>query len=207
MTSARQLHPAENRALRELYATTRNIVDHWGALAPRLAGTAAAEPLESGAERARALLEELAEQTARYDLHGFPAAQGVGATLAGSRARLGDLFLERNQAMRTAVLDVQHVTTLLAYLTELARIRGDTPLAAFHRDWELELRTVEEAVRAAAAALGSDPDSAIRPVDDSALGRAAHGTAYAVGSVGEWLDRRASEARQATGDADDAASS
>jgi hypothetical protein len=50
---------------------------------------------------------------------------------------------------------------------------------------------VERTTRAAAIELGSSPDEAIEPLDGSAAGRVAHGTAYAIGSVGEWFDRRA----------------
>jgi hypothetical protein len=50
---------------------------------------------------------------------------------------------------------------------------------------------IERSVRAAAIELGSSPDEAIEPLDRSAAGRVAHGAANAVGTVGEWFDRRA----------------
>ena len=55
------------------------------------------------------MLDELAGRTAAFGLHGRFAAQGVGARLGGLRNHALDLTLERNQALRTAVLDVVHV--------------------------------------------------------------------------------------------------
>ena len=71
------LHPAQNRALRELYAFARQLAAHWSRLAPRLGSAPASKALEAGAEAARELLVELADLTAHYRLYGFPAAQGV----------------------------------------------------------------------------------------------------------------------------------
>jgi len=47
-----------------------------------------------------------------------------------------------------------------------------------------------DGVRRAAIATGADPEGAIAPADPGALGRAGHAAALAVGSVGEWFDRR-----------------
>ncbi|MGH2948965.1 MAG: hypothetical protein ACRDPC_22390, partial [Solirubrobacteraceae bacterium] len=175
------LFPAEHRALRELHAAVRQLAGHWEKLSRRLGGVAA---LDDGAEAARELLDELADRTAAHGLHGYPAAQAVGARGAGLRGA-GDLLLERNQALRGAVLDVQHVTTLLAYLAELAAGRGDAALAAWHRRWETRLREVEQAARAAAVAVANDPDAAIEPADSSAFGRAGHSLANGLGTLGE----------------------
>jgi hypothetical protein len=38
--------------------------------------------------------------------------------------------------------------------------------------------------------LGATPDAAIERLDPSPAGRVAHGAANAVGTVGEWVDRR-----------------
>ena len=138
--------------------------------------------------RARGLCGELAKETAKHGLHGFPAAQGVGSQLAGLRNSAGDLVLERNQALRFAVLDAEHVTTLLLYLAALAERRDDAALAAFHRRWAGEIGTARDAVRDAAIALSGDPDDAVRPAEPSALGRAGHGAANAVGTMGEAFD-------------------
>jgi hypothetical protein len=186
-----ELHPAENRGYRELYAFTRNIADHWPKLAERMAGTSAEKPLGEGAAAAAELLRELEGRTPEYGLYGKPAAQGVGANLARTRRDVRDRFLERNQALRFAVSDLQHVVTLLGYLEQLARSRGDEALRAFCSDQRGRLMPVERTARAAAIELGSSPDAAIEPLDRSAAGRVAHGAAYAMGSVGEWLDRRA----------------
>jgi hypothetical protein len=132
---------------------------------------------------------ELAERTAAYGLHGVPAATGVGVW--GSRLRgAGDVFFERNQALRVAVLDIQHVTTLLGYLVALADRRADTALAGWLRGWESRLRRIEDDARAAAIAEGSDPERAVRPYDGSAVGRAGHAVAVKLGTLGEAYDSR-----------------
>jgi hypothetical protein len=193
VTPTPDLHPAQNRGLRELVATTRQLADHWASLAPRLAGdqTATAQgPLDDGVVHAQALIEDLRPLMEARGLYGGAAAHSVGKSLAGSRSRLGDRFLERNQALRTAVLDVQHVVTLLGYQAQIAEYRGDEELARALRRHEGELLSVERATRRAATKLGSDPDAAIERLDPSTAGRVAHGAANAVGTVGEWVDRR-----------------
>ena len=183
------LHPAQNRGFRELYAATRHVVNHYRALAHTLD----VDALHEGAATARRLLDDLQRATRRYDLHGFPAAQNVGATAARARSGVGERFLERNQALRLAVLDVVHVKLLVAYLAELADHRGDESLAEFCRDWDKRLARVERPVRRAAIAAGADPDEAIEPIDRSMAGRLAHQAAYLTGTAGEWFDRRTAD--------------
>jgi hypothetical protein len=185
------LHPAQNRGLRELVATATQLHGHWKALAPRFKGTRARATLDRGATRARALLDAVEPLIASRGLYGGPAVQSVGKSLAGSRSRVGDRFLERNQALRTAVLDVQHVVTLLGYQAEIAEARGDRDLARTLRRHEKSLTTVERAARKLAVELGRNPDAAIERVDASPAGLIAHGAANAVGTVGEWVDRQA----------------
>jgi hypothetical protein len=180
------LFPAEHRALRELHAMARQLGGHWSKLAPRVGGEAG-EVLERGAAVARELLGELETQCANHSLYGFPAAQGVGANAAGLRG-VSDLLLERNQALRSAVLDVAHVTMLLGYLAELAERRDGTQLAAFHRGWEARLREIEDAARAAAVAEGRAPERAIEPAQAGSLGRAGHAVANGLGTLGEAFD-------------------
>ena len=189
------LHPAENRGYRELYAFTRALTAHWPGLASRLGPGPAADALQTGVEQGRALLSELAEATARYDLHGRPAAQGVGHRMASVRNHAADRFLERNQALRFAAQEAQHLSTLAGYLGEVAESPGDEELAAFIRSWERKLRRMENAVRKAAIEQGAAPDAAVQPLDPSPLGRAAHGVGHAMGTVGEWLDRQAARRR------------
>jgi hypothetical protein len=181
------MYRAEHRALRELHATGRQLASHWRKLGERLGG-APQRALQEGAATARGMVSELAKQTAERGLHGFPAAQGVGSRLANVRNLAGDLVLERNQALRLAVLDAEHVATLLEYLAALADKRGDEPLAAFHLHWRDEIASARDAVRHAAIALADDPDDAIRPAESSLLGRAGHGAATALGTVGEAID-------------------
>jgi len=185
--SSQGLYPAEHRALRELHAMASQLASHWSRLGGRLEG-APGDALADGATAARELLRELAARTAAHGLHGRPAAQGVGGRLAGVRNVAGDLLLERNQALRAAVLDVAHVTTLLAYLAALADRRGDAMLAAWHRRWELRLREAQERVMATVVALAEDPGDAILPASQSTAGRAGHGLAAAVGTLGEAID-------------------
>jgi hypothetical protein len=191
-----ELHAAQNRGLRELYASARQLAAHWEGLAERLAGTPEAEELRAGVDAAQALLVELADLTPAYGLYGRPAAQSVGDRVAGLRNAVTDRTLERNQGLRMAVLDLQHVTTLLAYLAEVARARGDERLADACGRWERKLRRLESRVRKAAIASGADPDAAVAPLDQTPLGRAGHKLAYAAGTVGEWVDRRAAERRR-----------
>jgi hypothetical protein len=189
--SAGELHPAQNRGFRELYAATRHVVNHYRGLAARLDAPA----LEDGAAAARRLLDELRAQTERYDLHGFPAAQNVGVTAARARSVVGDRFLERNQALRMAVLDVQHVVTLLGYLAAASEANGNDDLVAFCTRWRDALREVEDRVRAAAIDMGRTPDQAVEPFDGTPVGRAAHSVGYWAGTFGEWFDRRAARTR------------
>jgi hypothetical protein len=187
LPTAQGLYPAEHRALRELYATTRHLADHWERIGERLGGDAQG-PLAAGAASARELLDELTERTAAHGLHGFPMAQGVGGRMAGLRNAAGDLLLERNQALRGAVLDAAHVVTLLAYLSALADRRGDAGLAAWQRRWESRLRGAQDAVEASVVALAGNPDDAIRPADESPFGRAGHTVANGMGTIGEAID-------------------
>jgi hypothetical protein len=181
-----ELYPAEHRGLRELHATARSLARHWEKLAEHLGGVTA-EPLRAGAGSARALLDELSERGAPHAVHGAPAAQGVGTGLAGLSRGL-DRVLERNQALRLALLDAQHVVTLLAWLGALAERRGDEGWAAFHRGWGARMAEAEDAVRGAVFVLATDPDGAIEPADESALGRAGQRAAVAMGSLGEAID-------------------
>lgn len=190
------LHPAQNRALRELYAGARQLAEHWETLAGRLGAGDGVEDLRAGAGAADELILELAGVTGSYGLYGFPAASGVGARVAGLRNALTDRTLERNQALRMAVLDVQHVVTLCGYLAALADARGDEPLVEFCGRWERKLKRLEGRVRKAAIGAGRDPGAAIEPVDHSPLGRAGHRLAEAGGALGEWVDRRAGRRRR-----------
>lgn len=190
------LHPAESRGLRELYLFARHVVHHWTELAGRLPDSPLADLLTRGADSARSLLHELGPATAAYDLYGQPAAQGGGVTLARQRSAMRDRFLEVNQAARCAVEDLQHVVTLLGYLEALTGGREHSDLADLMGRWERKLRRLENDVRRAVVQLGADPDAAIEPLDSSPLGKVAHGAGYALGTVGEWVDRKAAERRK-----------
>jgi hypothetical protein len=179
------LYPAEHRAVRELHAMTRALASHWSALARRLGGDAGA-PLRAGAQAARDLLVAL--EALEGLPAGYPAAQGVGGWLAALRGTARDLVLERNQALRFALRDGQHLTMLLAYLAVLADRRGDRDLAAFHREWETVMQGHSRAVADAVLALAGSPEEAIAPADGSPAGRAGAGLADAIGTFGEAFD-------------------
>ena len=91
--------------------------------------------------------------------------------------------------LRLAVLDVEHVATLLEHLEALARVRSDRRLAGFCAGWQSSIRPEVEAVRATAVTLGDDPERAAAPLDESLLGRAAHGVGWVAGTIGEAVDR------------------
>ena len=101
---------------------------------------------------------------------------------------MSDLLLERNQALRSAVHDIQHVTMLLGYLAELAEHRGDADSRRWHRSWETRLREIEDEARAVAVAEGREPERAIEPAGPGTLGRAGHAVANGLGTLGEALD-------------------
>jgi hypothetical protein len=183
---------AEHRALRELYALTRQFGGHWARLDDKL--DPSPDVLARGVDASKELLAELAERTAAYGLHGVPAATGAGAWTSRLRGA-GDLLLERNQALRSAVLDVQHVTTLLAFLAALALRRDDAALATWHRRWETRLLEIEADARTAAVDEAEDPARAIEPYDGSKLGRAGHKLAVGIGTLGEAIDSRVGRRR------------
>ena len=180
------LHPAQNRGFRELYASARLVGEHYRALAD----VTGEESLRDAAGAAGRLIEELGPATERYGLYGHTAAQGVGVTAARAQSALPARMLERNQALRVAVLDLQHVVTLLGYLATVSATHGTADLAELCRRWEAALSETEDRVRATAAAQGARPDQAIEPLHDSAAGRAGHKIQLLVGTFGEWFDRR-----------------
>ncbi len=188
--AAQTLHPAEHRAYRELHLAARQLLSRWRRLAAALADTDVGPALENGSLRVREMLGALEQQTARYGLYGRPAAQGIGARVGGARAAVVDRSVDSGMAARLAVLDIEHVTTLLGHLAEIAAARGDRDLWRFCRDWEKRLRPEVDSIRKAAVALGEDPDRAAQPLDSSPLGRAAHGAGWVFGTIGEWFDRR-----------------
>jgi hypothetical protein len=184
-----RLHPAEHRAYRELYFACRQLIDRWRRLSAALDDTIVREPLEHASAQVQGLLTALERETPRYGLHGGVMAQGLGSRIAELRAAVGDRAGDTGMVVRLAVLDIEHIATLLAHLRELASARGDTGLAEFCDEWASMMRTEVKAVRKAAVRLGRTPDRAAAPLDDSPLGRAAHGVGWVFGSIGEAVDR------------------
>ncbi len=190
MADRAPLHPTENRGYRELYVASRGLARHWSRLGPRVGEPSVRAALADGVGAARRLLAELPGLTVEKDLHGGPAALGLGGRLADFHNVAADRFLERNQAVRLAALEARHLRLLLAYLATVGEALGASERESFCRRWEAELTSISEAVETAAAALGGDADAAIEPVDRSATGRAAQRIAVGIGALGEWIDRR-----------------
>jgi hypothetical protein len=184
-----QLHPAEHRAYRELYAASRQLVTRWRRIGSALEGTPVADRLEEGAAETSVLLTELGPRTAIHGLYGAPTAQGMGARIADLRTAFMDRSGDTGLVVRSAVLDMEHVTTLLRHLAELARARGDRNMAGFCEEWAGRLESNLDAVREAAVELGADPDRTSAPLDDSVVNRAAHGVGWVLGSIGEAVDK------------------
>lgn len=196
-----QLHPAEHRGYRELYAACRHLLERWKRLADAVDDTEMAKVLTGVSAYVEELLGELEERTARYDLHGSPAAQGLGARIGDARSLVLDKSLDTGAALRFAVYDIEHIATLLAQLAQMAKVRADADLREFCKGWAKRLRPQVKAVRAAAIELGEDPDRAAQPLDGSAVGQAVHRAGWALGAVGEWFDRTA--ASSGRGDAEE----
>lgn len=188
-TEPSELHPAEHRAYRELYAAARQLITRWKRVGSTLEDTAVGERLREGAAETSVLLTELAPRTASYGLYGSPTAQGMGARIADMRTAVLDRSGDTGLVVRSAVLDMEHVTTLLRQLAELARARGDRNMAGFCEEWAGRLESTLDAVREAAVELGADPDRTSAPLNDSAVNRAAHGAGWVFGSIGEAVDK------------------
>jgi hypothetical protein len=190
------LHPAEHRAYRELYAVSRHLIHRWARIGALLDGTPAGERLQHGAAEAQRLLEELKPKTEAHGLYGGPMAQGLGARLADLRTGVTDRGADTGLVVRFAVLDAEHLTTLLRQLAELARVRRDRDLAGFCEDWAVRFEAQLDGVRQAAVELGRDPDRAAAPVAGTLANRAAHGVGWTFGAVGEAVDRAAGRFRR-----------
>ena len=174
------MHPARHRALRELGAFARQMADHWAALGERLS----VAPLTDGAAVARDVLAEVRAMSSARDLEIGPAALGAGR-MARARPPVPDAVLERNQALRFALLDAEHLILLAEYVGALSATEGDDELAAACARWKTALRKQANAARRAVVALGKDPDTAIEPLSKGQkLG-------YLLGWIGEASDRRA----------------
>ena len=110
------LHPAEHRAYRELYVAARHLINRWRRLTAALEGMPEAPVLEHAAAQVERLLAALGSRTAEYGLHGGPMALGLGARLADLRGAVTDRTVDTGMVMRFAVLDIEHIRTLLRHL-------------------------------------------------------------------------------------------
>ena len=192
------LHPAENRGYRELMLTAEEARTRLRRIGGHLDLERRAVA-DKGYETISEMLVALKPALAEHDLHGEIAARGTGARIGTVRAEILDRFLEKNQALRFAVDDVEHVTTLLAYMAAVSESRGKKNLPELCRTWERKLRRQVSALRKAAIELGSTPDDAIEPLDPRPIGKAAHSTAVATGAVGEAVDKAVATVKEKTG--------
>jgi hypothetical protein len=163
-----------------------------------------AEAVSKTAEVLRELLAELADQAASNDIELETSAEAATPRIGTVRAAILDRYLERNQALRFAVDDLEHAATLLAYLAELGASRRARKLPEFCRSWERKLRRHVTAVRKVAVATGADPDAAVELLDPAAIEplegelaaataepRSANGPgAETTTGRGSWFDRR-----------------
>ena len=101
------------------------------------------------------------------------------------RARAGSrtLLLERNQALRGALLELRHAEILLGYLSALARTRGDTALADWHEDWERKLVELAAAGPRDAGRPGRRSRQRLAPAETGWLGRAGQKLNMAIGTA------------------------
>jgi hypothetical protein len=178
------VHPARHRALRELAAFARQMADHWDALGGRLDGPASAA-LTDGADAAREVLDAVRPLASARDLEIGPMAMNAGR-VARARPPVPDALLERNQALRHALLDAQHLVTLVEYVGALSAGEGDGPLETACAEWKTTLQKPVRRVRRAVIALGETPDVAIEPLSKGQR------LTWAIGWFGEATDRRAS---------------
>lgn len=177
------MHPARHRALRELGAFARQMADHWTSLGDRLDGPAGGA-LRDGAAAATEILAAVRVLASARDLEIGRAALGAGR-VARARPPVPDAVLERNQALRFALLDGEHLLTLVQYVGALSAEAHDQEMQRACTDWAAALRTPVTAARDAAIALGSDPDTAIEPLSPG------HKLTFLLGWLGEAADRRA----------------
>jgi hypothetical protein len=191
-----RLHPAEHRAYRELYVSTRHLTHRWARIGTLLEDIPIGEKLQRGAAEADRLLEELRPRTEAYGLYGSPMAQNLGARLADLRTGIVDRGGDAGMVARFSVLDGEHLTTLLRQLAELARAREDRDMAGFCEDWAMRFEPHLDAVRQASVELGKDPDRAAAPVADTVLNKTAHGVGWTFGAFGEGVDQLAGRLRR-----------
>ncbi len=191
-----KLHPAEHRAYRELYVSTRHLTHRWARIGTLLEDIPIGEKLQRGAAEADRLLEELRPRTEAYSLYGSPMAQNLGARLADLRTGIADRGGDAGMVARFSVLDGEHLTTLLRQLAELARARDDRDMAGFCEDWAVRFEPHLDAVRQASVELGRDPDRAAAPVSDTVFNKAAHGVGWTFGAFGEGVDQIAGRLRR-----------
>ncbi len=191
------MHPARHRALRELGAFARQMSDHWEALAERLEGPAAKGPaakgpgakgpaakaLAEGAAAAALVLDAVRPLASARDLEIGRAALGAGR-VARARPPVPDAVLERNQALRFALLDGEHLVTLIKYVGALSATEGDAELEQACADWAIAVQKPTAAAKRAAIAMGKDPDAALEPISKGQR------LTWALGWLGEATDRR-----------------
>lgn len=162
------MHRAGRLALVELGAASQLLCERWSTLAGRLGGPESVL-LRNGADHTARLLDEvraLAERRGVDTEESQPLLEGLREAVPDDR------FLRRNEALRGAVLDVQYVSTLLAYTDAVAASDRDAELGSLCARWQGPVLALENGARGLAIAAADEPDHAIAPADGSPVQRA-----------------------------------
>ena len=163
---------------------------HWRALAGRLdaVGPRQAPPLVDGLATRGELLAELTAACAGAGCMPGRAAQGLGRA---SPARCTRSSTRRSRSTRRCAsrCSTRARRDAARLPRRLAARRGDAELAALLDEWAARMRVHEDALRAAAIALGRRPDAAIKTATPGLAGRAGHGRERGR-HAGEWVDGR-----------------
>jgi hypothetical protein len=162
------MHPAGRQALVELSAASRLLCERWSTLAGRLAGPEAVL-LRNGADHTSDLMAEVGRLAEEREI-ALDESLALPETLR--EAASSDRFLRRNEALRGAVLDVQYVSTLLAYADAVAASDRDAELGSLCARWQGPMLALENGARGLAIAAADEPDHAIAPADGSPVERA-----------------------------------
>jgi hypothetical protein len=187
------VHPAQHRALRELWAVSGAVERHARTVATQLDDRHAHLATTAGGVVARldVLRGELRPALRERDLHADLAAEAAGRLLVTPRPAL-----EVGQAVRLALTGTQHVLALLELTSALAAEQDDDRLRGLLSRQAGLLGTSERELRRALTGLARTPDVLVQRLDRSPVGAAGHAAAVTAGAVGEWVDRRVGRLRR-----------
>jgi len=184
------LHPAEHRGYRELTVAARQLLARWSRLTEAVADTDAADALDRAAEQVRELLAVVGPRIAAYDLHSGRAARA--SDHGRRRPRRGDRPLARHRrrgSLRGARHRAhRHSARHLSALAEAPRT-GTSPSSTPTGKGGCGPRSRRSARPPSTSAATPTARATLRLLD-LRPGRPPAG--WALGTLGEWFDRRAS---------------